>query len=83
MGFFLEAGTEWFGFSDTEDIWSDVVMKHLFIVSSRIPGCPDHVVEVTYRGSSGAIDIPVALEASGWSSSHRRAMGTAGTSSRP
>ena len=42
------------------------VTKHLFIVSSRIPGGPDYAVETTYPGKLvRTIDFPVALKASG------------------
>ena len=59
-------GTERFGFSETEDIWFDAVTKHLFIVSSRIPGGPDYAVETTYRGTLvRKIAFPVSIKASG------------------
>lgn len=59
-------GTARFGFSETEDVWFDAPTKHLFIVSSRIPGGPDFAVETTYAGELvRTIAFPVPIKASG------------------
>lgn len=59
-------GTARFGFSETEDVWFDAPTKHLFIVSSRIPGGPDFAVETTYAGELlRKIMFTVPIKASG------------------